>query len=92
MCVQISMQLEGCQHSTPSMILLSHGSPKHSRKTFASDMRDGGVIAPHHVLSDREQGLHQAVHSLWAALHGQRWGVWHGTAEYGHHLVLLVQG
>jgi hypothetical protein len=92
MCAQILVQLEACQHSTSSMILLSHGSPKHSRKTFSSDMCDGGVIALHHVLSDREQGLHQAVHSLWAALHGQCRGVWHGTAEHGHHLVLLVQG
>jgi hypothetical protein len=92
MCVQILAQLEGCQHSTSSMILLSYGSSKHSRKAFSSDMCDGGVIALQHVLSDREQGLHQAVHSLWAALHSQGRGVRHSTAEHGHHLVFLVQG
>ena len=69
------------------MILLPNWSPKHSRKTLTSDVRDNAVVALHHLLGHYEKLPHQAVHGLWATVHSERWGIRHGTAEHGDELV-----
>jgi hypothetical protein len=89
---QALAQFEGRQHRTPGMILLPHRGTKHGHKTLPSDIRDGTVVAMHHLMGQRKKRLHQAVHDLWSAMHGQRGGVRHSTAEDCHQLVSLVQG